>query len=202
MCGTVEASYINALGADPFDGQRVHPQCIAIPSQILPPCRRHPLSEHRTPNLPLGSRKRIHNRFQPDLKDLSKELPYCLLRLRARGIVRYARAARRRSATASAAGRRRDGGVRGERREAVGHGVRGGGRVGRVGEVEEHEAGGGWGYEGGDVRGGELVDAFEIPGAFVSNASRRRACCDEEGTGTSDYWSIATRLQSPSCYVR
>lgn len=28
--------------------------------------------------------------------------------------------------------------------------------------MEEHEAGGGWSYEGGDVAGGELVDAFEI----------------------------------------
>ncbi len=30
--------------------------------------------------------------------------------------------------------------------------------------MEEEEAGGGWGYEGGDVGGGELVGAFEVPG--------------------------------------
>lgn len=28
--------------------------------------------------------------------------------------------------------------------------------------MEEHESGGGWSHKGGDVRGGELVDAFEI----------------------------------------
>lgn len=33
-----------------------------------------------------------------------------------------------------------------------------------MGEVEQHEADGGWGEEGGDVGGGELVGAFEIPG--------------------------------------
>lgn len=37
------------------------------------------------------------------------------------------------------------------------------GCVGWVREVEEEEAGGGWGEEGGDVGRGELVDAFEIP---------------------------------------
>lgn len=41
------------------------------------------------------------------------------------------------------------------------------GCVGWVREVEEEEAGGGWGKEGGDVGGGELVDAFEIPTALV-----------------------------------
>ncbi len=35
--------------------------------------------------------------------------------------------------------------------------------VGWVGEVEEQEACAGWGEEGGDVGGGELVYSFEIP---------------------------------------
>lgn len=32
-----------------------------------------------------------------------------------------------------------------------------------MGELEEEEAGGGWGEEGGDVGGGEGVDALEVP---------------------------------------
>ena len=32
-----------------------------------------------------------------------------------------------------------------------------------MGQVEEHEACGGGGEEGGDVGGGKMVDAFEIP---------------------------------------
>lgn len=34
--------------------------------------------------------------------------------------------------------------------------------------MEEHEAGGGWGYEGGDVGRGKLVDALEIPDTIIS----------------------------------
>ena len=146
-------------------------------SQILPPRRHHPLPKHRTSNLPLRTRERIHNRFHPDLKHFSKELPYRLFRLRARGIVRYARATRRRSATTGGAARRWDGGVGRKRREAVRHGLRGGGCVGRMGEVEEHEACRSWSYEGGDVGGGELVDAFEIPNFIISNPNIERTCC-------------------------
>lgn len=48
--------------------------------------------------------------------------------------------------------------------------------------MEEHEAGGGWSYESGDVGGGELVDAFEIPDSIISNTTVKRASC-EEGQG-------------------
>lgn len=61
------------------------------PSQVLPPRSRNPLPKHRTPQLPLHTRKRAHDRLDPDLKHLSKELPYRLFRLRARRIIRYTR---------------------------------------------------------------------------------------------------------------
>lgn len=149
-------------------------------SQILPSRRHNPLPEHGTSNLPLRTRERIHNRFHPNLEHFSKELPDRLLRLQARGVVRYTRTARRRSATTGGAGGRWDGGVGRERREAVWHGLRGRGCVGRVGEVEEHEAGGGWSYEGGDVGGGELVDAFEIPDTMVSDPDTKSVSIEEE----------------------
>ena len=69
------------------DGSPFPTQCPS--SQILPPSRHHSLPKHRTPNLPLRTRKRIHNRFQPDLEYFPKELPDRLFSLRARGIVRY-----------------------------------------------------------------------------------------------------------------
>ena len=37
--------------------------------------------------------------------------------------------------------------------------------------MEEHEAGGRWSYKGGDVRGGELVNSFEIPVPIISTPS-------------------------------
>ena len=35
--------------------------------------------------------------------------------------------------------------------------------------MEEHEARRGWSYEGGDVGGRELIDAFEIPKTIISS---------------------------------
>lgn len=61
--------------------------------------------------------------------------------------------------------------------------MRDGGCVGRVGEVEEHEAGGGRGYEGGDVGRGELVDAFEIPDTIISIITIVMRLYCEEGKG-------------------
>lgn len=76
--------------AQPRSLLEVH--CLQGPSsQILPPCRYHSLPKHWTPNLCLRTRKRVHNRFQPDLEYFSKELPYGLLRLQARRIVRNSR---------------------------------------------------------------------------------------------------------------
>lgn len=40
--------------------------------------------------------------------------------------------------------------------------------------MEEHEAGGGRSYEGGNVRGGELVDAFEVPEDYQSHLREGR----------------------------
>lgn len=41
--------------------------------------------------------------------------------------------------------------------------------------MQEHEAGAGWGEEGGDVGGGELVGSFEIP-AFSDQSNLTRSC--------------------------
>lgn len=44
--------------------------------------------------------------------------------------------------------------------------------------MEEHEAGGRRSHEGGDVGGGELVDAFEIPDGISNNRTIKRGCCE------------------------
>lgn len=64
--------------------------------------------------------------------------------------------------------------------------------VGWVGEMQEHEACTGGSEEGGDVRGGELVDSFEIP---VSISQRDCIYCFfpfQPGEGTDERDGVST----------
>ena len=49
--------------------------------------------------------------------------------------------------------------------------------------MEEHEAGGRWSYKGGDVRGGELVNPFEIPVPIISSPSFQKELVMKKGEG-------------------
>lgn len=135
------------------------------PSQIFLASCQHPGPKHRTAERGIHAAKRVHDRLQPDLEDVSEKLADGFFRLGAGGIVGNGRAAAggRRRGRGLAKRRRRGRCVRAKGREG-GRGLeRGGGGVGRVREVEEQEFGRGRGQEGGDVRGRKVIDALEIP---------------------------------------